>query len=104
METITGKNLKIGDVLIEQGYLTEKDLEKALLVQKSSDGKRLGEVLIEQGYITENQMLQAMAAKMDCQVVNIDNLSVDIVAVGRIPRQAAEKYGILAVGSEGGRL
>ena len=74
METITGKNLKIGDVLIEQGY------------------------------ITENQMLQAMAAKMDCQVVNIDNLSVDIVAVGRIPRQAAEKYGILAVGSEGGRL
>ena len=28
METITGKNLKIGDVLIEQGYLTEKDLEK----------------------------------------------------------------------------
>ena len=41
METITGKNLKIGDVLIEQGYLTEKDLEKALLVQKSSDGKGL---------------------------------------------------------------
>ena len=32
METITGKNLKIGDVLIEQGYLTEKDLEKLLKI------------------------------------------------------------------------
>ena len=104
METITGKNLKIGDVLIEQGYLTEKDLEKALLVQKSSDGKRLGEVLIEQGYITENQMLQAMAAKMDCQVISVDGLSVDVEAVERIPRQLAEKYCVLAVAAVGNRL
>ena len=59
MEAMPGKNLKIGDVLKEQGY------------------------------ITENQMLQAMAAKMDCQVVNIDNLSVDITAVGKIPKQAS---------------
>ena len=104
MEAMTGKNLKIGDVLKEQGYLTEEDLEKALEVQKESGGKRLGEVLIEQGYITENQMLQAMAAKMDCQVVNIDNLSVDMTAVGKIPKQVAEKYCMLAIGNEGGRL
>lgn len=104
MEAMTGKNLKIGDVLKEQGYLTEEDLEKALEVQKESGGKRLGEVLIEQGYITENQMLQAMAAKMDCQVVNIDNLSVDMTAVGKIPKQVAEKYCMLAIGNEGARL
>ena len=30
MEAMTGKNLKIGDVLIEQGYLTEEELKKAL--------------------------------------------------------------------------
>lgn len=104
MEAMTGKNLKIGDVLKEQGYLTQEDLEKALDVQKNSSGKRLGEVLIEQGYITENQMLQAMAAKMDCQVVSMDMLSVDMAAVGRIPIQVAEKYCILAIGNEGGRL
>jgi type IV pilus assembly protein PilB len=61
-------------------------------------------VLIEQGYITENQMLQAMAAKMDCQVVNVDNLSVDMHALGQIPKQVAEKYCVLAIGNEGGRL
>lgn len=104
MEAMTGKNLKIGDVLKEQGYLTQEDLEKALEVQKNSSGKRLGEVLIQQGYITENQMLQAMAAKMDCQVVNIDALTVDMAAVGKIPMQVAEKYCILAIGNEVGRL
>lgn len=104
METMTGKNLKIGDVLKEQGYLTDEDLEKALEVQKNSSGKRLGEVLIEQGYITENQMLQAMAAKMDCQVVSIDNLSIDMTAVRKIPKQVAEKYCMLAIGNDGARL
>lgn len=103
MEAITGKNLKIGDVLIEQGYLTEADLKKALAVQEKSRGKRLGEVLIEQRYITENQMLQAMAAKMDCQVVNINGMQVDMDAVGSIPKQVAEKYCVLAIGSTGGK-
>ena len=104
MEAMTGKNLKIGDVLKEQGYLSEEELQRALELQKGQKGKRLGEVLIEQGYITENQMLQAMAAKMDCQVISVDGLSVDVEAVERIPRQLAEKYCVLAVAAVGNRL
>lgn len=104
MEAMTGKNLKIGDVLKEQGYLTDEQLETALLIQKKSSGKRLGEVLIEQGYITENQMLQAMAEKMDCRMVNMDTLRVDVSVVGKIPRQAAERYLMLAIGEEAGKL
>lgn len=104
MEAMTGKNLKIGDVLKEQGYLSEEELQKALELQKGQKGKRLGEVLIEQGYITENQMLQAMAAKMDCQVISVDGISVDVEAVERIPRQLAEKYCVLAVAAVGNRL
>ena len=104
METMTGKNLKIGDVLKEQGYITEEELQEALAVQKKDKKKRLGEVLIEQGYITENQMLQAMAAKMDCQVIDVNGIPVDIEAVSKIPRQVAEKYCVLAVGQSGSRL
>ncbi|MBR5799252.1 MAG: Flp pilus assembly complex ATPase component TadA [Lachnospiraceae bacterium] len=104
METITGRNLKIGDVLIEQGYLTRQALEEALEFQKDGNGKRLGEMLIEQGYITENQMLQAMATKMECQVVKLESLTIDINAVDMIPRQMAEKYCMLAVGMLNGRL
>ena len=104
MEGITGKNLKIGDVLKEQGYLSEEQLQTALEVQKKDKGKRLGEVLIEQGFITENQMLQAMATKMECQLVNVNGMSVDIDAVSKIPRQVAEKYCVLAVDIIGNKL
>ena len=104
METMTGKNLKIGDVLKEQGYISDEQLLGALEIQRSHKDKRLGEVLIEKGFITESQMLEAMAAKMDCEVVNLDTVSVHIEAVARIPRQVAEKYCVLAAEITGGRL
>ncbi len=104
MEAMTGKNLKIGDMLKEQGYLSDEDLLKALEVQRREKGKRLGEVLIEQGYITENQMLQAMAVKMDCQVINLNSITVNIEAVEKIPRQVAEKYCVLGIDVTGNRL
>lgn len=104
MEGMTGKNLKIGDVLKEQGYITNEELQKALESQSNEKGKRLGQVLIEQGFISENQMLQAMAAKMDCKLMNVNNISVDIHAVGRIPRQVAERYCVLAIGQENNKL
>ena len=104
METMTGKNLKIGDVLKEQGYISDEQLLEALEIQRSHKDKRLGEVLIEKGFITESQMLEAMAAKMDCEVVNLDSVFVHIEAVARIPRQVAEKYCVLATEITGGRL
>lgn len=104
METMTGKNLKIGDVLKEQGYLSQEQLLEALDIQRRNKDKRLGEVLIEQGFITESQMLEAMAAKMDCEVVSLESITVDIEAVARIPRQIAEKYGVLATEIRAGRL
>lgn len=104
METMTGKNLKIGDVLKEQGYLSQEQLLEALDIQRKHKDKRLGEVLIEQGFITESQMLEAMAAKMDCQVVSLETVPVDIEAVARIPKQIAEKYCVLATEILSGRL
>lgn len=104
METIIGKNLKIGDILKEQGYLTDEQLKSALEMQGREKGKRLGEVLIEQGYITENQMLEAMATKTNCELVPIGAVPIDMDAVGRIPRQVAERYCILATQVNGGRL
>lgn len=104
METIIAKNLKIGDVLKEQGCLSEEQLQKALESQKKDKGKRLGEVLIEQGYITEKQMLEAMAAKTNCQMVNVRAIPIHMDAVAKIPRQVAERYCILGTQINGGRL
>ena len=55
-----GKTLRIGDMLVEQGLISEEDLEKALSMQKERN-QPLGELLIEQGMINERTLLINLA-------------------------------------------
>jgi len=50
---------RIGEILINEGIITQEQLSEAINVQKKEGGK-LGEVLIKLGYITEEQILLAL--------------------------------------------
>ncbi len=100
METSSIKNVRIGDVLLEYGYITQKQLEEALDYQKQNKGKRIGAVLIELGAITERQVLQALAQRLHLKLIDISTVTINIEAVGLIPQQLAEKYDMLAIDRE----
>jgi uncharacterized coiled-coil protein SlyX len=50
----------IGQLFVEEGYLTSAQLEGALAEQRRS-GERLGEILIERGYITRIHLAGALS-------------------------------------------
>ncbi|MCP1101918.1 Flp pilus assembly complex ATPase component TadA [Lachnospiraceae bacterium PAL113] len=91
------KNIPIGELLKESGYITEEQIQKALAYQKENRGKRLGAILIELGFVTERQTLEALAKRFDLPIVDLGNYEVDIEAVAKIPKQLAEKYHMLAI-------
>ncbi|MDE6949559.1 MAG: Flp pilus assembly complex ATPase component TadA [Lachnospiraceae bacterium] len=93
----TFKNVPIGEVLKEYGYITEEQIKEAVAYQKDNRGKRFGAILIELGFVTEEQMLEALATRLDLKKVEIDRINVDGEAVEKIPRQLAEKYLVLGV-------
>jgi type IV pilus assembly protein PilB len=48
------KNLPIGQILVENGFITKDQLEDALIKQKQSEGgKMLGDVMLEMGLVSE---------------------------------------------------
>ena len=51
------KYIRLGDLLVKSGTITQAQLEEALALQSGS-GKRLGTVLQEQGFITEGQLIE----------------------------------------------
>ena len=104
MDIKNSRNIRIGDVLKEFGYVTEEQIGEAIAYQKSHEGVRMGGALIELGYITEHQMLEALGQRLQYRLVNISDLTFDINAVEMIPRPLAEKYGILAYHYEDGVL
>ena len=51
---------KLGEILLEADVLTKRQLKKALVLQEAGDKRRLGEILIEQGYITLEDLTEIM--------------------------------------------
>lgn len=98
------KNLRIGDLLKEYGYVSEGQLADALEYQKSHKGLRLGQALLEMGIVTEQQVMQALAARMHLEIVKLGSYPVDLNCVRKIPRMLAEKYGMLPIGMRDGSM
>lgn len=93
------KNIPIGEVLKEYGYITEEQLQQALNYQKEHRSKRMGEIIVELGFITERQKLEALGQRLSLPLIDIGSCDFDIAAVERIPRQMAVKNNIIAFAS-----
>ncbi len=91
------KNIRIGEVLLQAGYINEDELNEALDYQKQHKGIRLCEAMIELGFITERQQLEALSARLGERYVKMDRIPVQTEAVAMIPRLLAKKYHMLAV-------
>jgi type IV pilus assembly protein PilB len=94
---------KLGELLVEWGFVTVKDVEKALEHGKKQ-GMRIGEALIAINACSENKVYKALAAQQGMDYVELDKTSVPTDALNLIPDDLMRKYLILPMGLENGRL
>ena len=95
------KNLRIGEILEEKGYVTGEQMSQALAYQKEHREMRVGQILMELGFVTENQVLEALASRLNLDIVEVSQIQVDLQAVGTISRELAEKNLFLPVSLKG---
>jgi type IV pilus assembly protein PilB len=98
------KRLRIGDILKNAGIISEDNLQEALAQQSVDKSKRLGEILIQYGYVTEEQLLGALSARLGVPIISIQDQAVDLEAAGKIPQSIANKYRMLPIAQDKGRL
>jgi len=58
------KPKKLGDILIEQGIITQYELEKTLELQKEAK-RPLGELLVQMGYCTWDDIVKVLAEQYE---------------------------------------
>ena len=97
------RQIRIGDLLKEYGFINDEQIDKALAYQKQND-IRLGQAVIELGYVTEKEVLEALAHKLSLQRIDLAVAPVDTEVVGKLPRSMAEKYCALAAGEDNGTV
>ena len=70
------KKIRIGDLLVQAGAITEEQLTEALEKQRGT-GKKLGEFLVEQGTITDERLAQALSAQLGYELVDLQAIQID---------------------------
>lgn len=98
-------NLPIGQLLLESGYITSEQLDKALIKQReNTEGMKLGDVMLQMGLVSETQLAHALSAKLKVPFVDLTTTKIDIEAVKKIPESVARKNLTLAYKVQNGRL
>lgn len=67
------KKMRLGDMLVNNGIITDEQLLRALEAQKGS-GRKLGEVLVDEGILTEEAIAQALSHQLGIQFVDLVNV------------------------------
>jgi type IV pilus assembly protein PilB len=88
--------LRIGAVLMNEGVLTPQQLGAAL-VECDESGKRLGEVVVEQGWATSRDVARALAKQHGLEFVDLEGLEIDRGVAERLPVEIARLQGAIPV-------
>ena len=83
---------RLGNVLIERGYVTVEQLNTSLSEQRAGGTKLLGEILVERGFCTDDQITECLATVYGVPYAKLEPRIADPRIVDALPREYIEKH------------
>ncbi|MCI7596477.1 MAG: Flp pilus assembly complex ATPase component TadA [Lachnospiraceae bacterium] len=84
------KKIRIGDVLLKAGVITEEQLQTALSRQKGS-GRKLGETLIDEGFVSEEEIARALSEQLHMDIIDLQNVNIAEEILQLVPANVLRK-------------
>ena len=97
------EKLRLGQILVQQNWLTEAQLQAALDEQKQI-GRRLGRILTDKGIITQDQLAQALARQLNLPYVDLKRINLKRELVIKLPESAARRFRALVLEDSGATM
>ena len=88
---------KLGQILVDLGYLSEDQLWDILEEQKQSPGEIIGQVALRMGAITPDQLTEALAEQWGMPVVNLEETNIPPKVIELVPQTMADVYKIMPI-------
>ncbi len=85
------EKVRLGEILLQQGLLTEAQLNESLDEQRKS-GRKLGRVFVEKGFVSEDQISTALARQLQVPFVNLRHFSLKPEVAMRLPETQARRF------------
>ena len=97
------EKIRLGDLLIQQGLLTEEQLKFALDEQKRS-GRKLGRIVVESAFVTEEAISQALARQLQATYVDLKLFNPRPDLISLLPEAQARRFRAVVLDEADGRL
>lgn len=93
--------VRLGDLLVRANKITRSQLSEALEMQKVKR-KKIGELLIEEGIVTEDIIIEVLKEQLGIEKVTLSNIDVDSKAVKLVNESLCRKYDLFPFYTENG--
>lgn len=91
------RKIRLGDILVSQGLITEDQLGNALKEQKIR-GTRLGETIIDLGYVSEDKIIDILCEQLGISYVDLRRIKLDENAVFLLNEIILKKHMLIPIG------
>ncbi len=88
--------LPLGSLLLREGLISAEQLELALLDQQQV-GRRLGEILVDLGWVTSRDVARALSEQYELDFLDLASFPIDEGAARLLPEELAYRYQALPV-------
>jgi len=95
--------VKLGEMLLKAGLVTQAQLQEALEAQKKNGG-RLGLNLVKLGIVREDDITQLLSEQYGVPFINLRHFEIDQAVIKLIPCEVAQKYLVIPVNRTGATL
>src|SRR5208283_2124517 len=95
---------RIGQILIDLGFLTDERVKVILEEQRRRPGELFGQVAISMGLLTDEHLVQGLAEQMGLQVVNLSEFVVPPNVLAKVTEPMAQLYRVVPITFEDNTL
>ena len=91
------KKIRIGDLLVEAGAITDEQLQEALAKQKE-EGGMLGNVIMDLGFISRELLITVLTTQMGIEYCEIQSVKIDEEVLNLVSKDLVQKYKAIPIG------
>lgn len=90
------KRLRLGDLLVDNGVITQEQLDTALQLQVGT-GRKLGEVLIDEGIADDETITRVLSSQLGIEMIDLSNVAIPEDIRNLVPSSVLKKNKMIPV-------